>query len=261
MPATAPSDVNFWHDKRCAKAYWDQGEMAPYQELFGHTADWLDPVAGERWLDLGCGAGRLTRLLWQKSCGCLTSVVSLDCAAANVDAIARVREEFSPPVSEERMRFLHADFSSGLGTFSPASVDGVVSGLAVSYAQHWSAEQGRWTTQAYDSLLADVCRVLRPGGRFVFSVNVPNPSWFRVGLFSLPSIFTTRRPLKFLKNCLRMSRYAAWLKREAARGRFHYLEAPAVEAKLAEAGFGRVEHRLSFARQAFVFRAYKPTRP
>ncbi len=257
MSAAVAADINYWYDKRCAKAYWDQGEMAPYQELFRHTGEWLDPAPGEHWLDLGCGAGRLTRLLWQKSQGQLGSIISLDCAAANVDAIARLRQEFSPPVSQQRIRFVQADFSSGLSGFSPGTIDGVVSGLAVSYAQHWSEALGQWTTQAYDRLLADVCRLLRPGGRFVFSVNVPNPSWFRVGLFSLPSIFTARKPLKFLKNCLRMSRYAAWLKREAARGRFHYLPADVVEEKLRAAGFGHVEHRLSFARQAYIFRAIK----
>ena len=31
-----------------------------------------------------------------------------------------------------------------------------------------------------------------------------------------------------------------------------------VTAKLAAAGFERIEHRLSYAKQAFVFRAFKP---
>ncbi|MFO0841845.1 MAG: methyltransferase domain-containing protein [Gemmataceae bacterium] len=258
MTVTTPPDVNHWYDKRCAKAYWDQGEMAPYRQLLAHTAEWLDPAPGERWLDLGCGGGRLTRLLWEKGGGRLGSVVALDCAAANEEAIARVRAGFTPPVAAERIRFLHADFSAGLGSFGHGSVDGVVSGLAIQYAQHWSPAENRWTTEAYDRLLGDVCRVLRPGGRFVFSVNVPRPSWAWVGVCTLPSFFTARKPLKFLRNCLRMTRYGAWLQREAASGRFHYLDAATVTAKLTDAGFGRVEHRLSFARQAYIFRAYRP---
>jgi hypothetical protein len=55
-----------------------------------------------------------------------------------------------------------------------------------------------------------------------------------------------------------MMKYGAWLKREARIGRFHYLPAELVAKKLAAAGFERIEHRLSYAGQAFVFRAYKP---
>ena len=55
-----------------------------------------------------------------------------------------------------------------------------------------------------------------------------------------------------------MMRYGAWLKREARTGRFHYLPADEVRQKLVTAGFERVEHRLSYAGQAFVFRAQVP---
>lgn len=256
MSASSPPEVNHWYDKRCARAYWSQGDLGPYRELHAHTAAWLDPAPGEHWLDLGCGMGRLTRLLWESSDSKLGGSVSLDCAAANADTLAVLRAELD--VSPERLQFLHADFAHGLGSFVDGSFDGVVSGLAIQYAQHWSAEAGAWTSEAYDRLLAEVFRVLRPGGRFVFSVNVPNPNWLRVGLCSVPDFFRAKKPLKFLRNCMRMSRYAAWLKGEAARGRFHYLGSATVDAKLLSAGFAAVEHRRSFANQAYLFRARKP---
>jgi hypothetical protein len=55
-----------------------------------------------------------------------------------------------------------------------------------------------------------------------------------------------------------MLRYGSWLKREARRGRFHYLPHEQVAEKLRAAGFGGVEHRLSFAGQAYVFRCRRP---
>lgn len=258
MAVTTAADVNYWFDRRCARAFWSQHEAPPYHELLRHTVAWLEPAAGQRWLDLGCGSGQLSRTLWQHSGGRLAGIVALDCAAADADAIAAIRASFTPPVSAEQMVFQQADFSHGLGGHADASFDGVVSGLAIQYAQHWCPEQGCWTTSAYDALLRDVCRVLRPGGRFVFSVNVPEPTWRRVAFFSIPGFFTSRRPLRFLRNSMRMMRYGAWLKREAVRGRFHYLPAATVTAKLQQAGFVRIEHRLSYARQAYVFRAFKP---
>jgi SAM-dependent methyltransferase len=256
--STAVPDVNYWYDNRCARAFWSQRELPPYRELLADTTAWLDPAAGERWLDLGCGSGELTRTLWEKSGGSLASIVALDCAAANGQAIAAIRSSCRPPASEQRIDFRCLDFSDGLAPFATGSIDGVVSGLAIQYAQHFSHEDGCWTTRAYDRLLAEVCRVLRPGGRFVFSVNVPNPGWLRVALYGAPGFFTSRKPLKFFRNSVRMLRYGKWLKGEARRGRFHYLPRSVILAKLAQAGFERIEQRRSFARQAYLFRAYRP---
>jgi hypothetical protein len=55
-----------------------------------------------------------------------------------------------------------------------------------------------------------------------------------------------------------MLRYGSWLKREARRGRFHYLPVEDIARKLAAAGFTAVEHRLSYAGQAFLLRCRRP---
>ena len=157
------------------------------------------------------------------------------------------------------MRFVCHDFSSGLGPFADGGFDHAVSGLSISYAEHFDEAAGRWTTDAYDRLLAEVHRVIRPGGRFVFSVNVPEPSWGRVAWHSLGAALRSDRPLRFLKRSLRMMRYGRWLKREARTGRFHYLPAETVRQKLTAAGFDAIEHRLSFAGQAYVFRCRRPS--
>ncbi len=257
MRTTRADAVNFWPDNACAKAFWGQQELPPYQRLLADTVAWIDPKPGERWLDLGCGSCRLTRAVWEKSVGTVGEVVALDCAAKNARAVERLRAHARPADDEGRLRFVHADFSAGLEGWGAGHFDGVVSGLAVQYAESYSPEQGRWTTEAYDRLLADVYRVLRRGGRFVFSVNVPEPSWGKVALFAVHGAFRTRRFAKYLKNALRMWRYGSWLKREARRGRFHYLPLPTVADKLKAAGFSAVEHRLSFAEQAYLIRCRK----
>lgn len=256
VPATAP--VNHWPDARCAKAFWTQRELPPYKQLLADTAAWIDPVAGERWLDLGCGGGQLTRTVWEKSGGAVAEIVALDCAEANEKAIAKLRGHITPPASSERMRFLHADFSAGLAVCPDATFDGAVSGLAIQYAESFSPRLERWTSEAYDGLLRDVCRVLKPGGRFIFSVNVPEPAWVKIALYGVPGFFSSRKPLRYVKNAFRMLKYGSWLKREARIGRFHYLPSAALVEKLSAAGFVAVEHRLSFARQAYVVRCRRP---
>src|SRR5262249_56726107 len=60
---------NYWPDDRCAKAFWSQQEVRPYRRLLADTLDWCAPAAGEKWLDIGCGGGPLTRGIWERSGG------------------------------------------------------------------------------------------------------------------------------------------------------------------------------------------------
>jgi len=250
--------VNYWPNAKCAKSFWSQQDVPPYWQLLTDSLDWADPKPGERWLDLGCGGGRLTRGLWERSGGALRSVLGVDCAPINEAAYERLRQTLRP-ADDAAIRFQCHDFSRGLAPFADASFDHAVSGLSISYAEDFDETSGRWTTAAYDRLLAEVRRVVRPGGRFVFSVNVAEPSWFTIAWRSLPTVVGTKRPLRHLKNSWRMMRYGRWLKQEARRGRFHYLPADVVAGKLAAAGWTRIEHRLSYCKQAYVFRAINPS--
>jgi ubiquinone/menaquinone biosynthesis C-methylase UbiE len=258
MSSVPTLPVNYWPDNACARAFWGQRELPSYRQLLADTVAWLEPQAGQCWLDLGCGGGQLSRALWEKSGGTLDKVIALDCAAANEKAIARLRRSMNPPAGEEHFRFLRADFSHGLNDCPDETYDGAVSGLAIQYAESYDAHRQRWTSAAYDHLLEEVCRVLKPGGTFVFSVNVPEPSWGRVAFAGIYGFFRTFHPVRYLKNAARMWRYGGWLKKQARLGRFHYLPIDIVADKLHAGGFGRVEHRLSFARQAYLIRCRKP---
>jgi SAM-dependent methyltransferase len=248
---------NYWPDTKCAKAFWSQHTLPPYRQLLADTVAWLDPRPGERWLDLGCGSGQLSRALWRLSGGTVAEIVGLDCAAVNATAYGRLRRDEPEPIPEDRLRFVCGDFSTGLASWPAGYFDGVVSGLAIHYADSYSEAKGCWTTDGYDHLLNEVGRILQPGGRFVFSVLVPKPAWGRVALSSLAGIFQARNPLRFLQRAHRMWSYGGWLTREARRGRFHYLPLPAIVTRLTAAGLADCEYRLSYSNQAFLIRGRK----
>jgi ubiquinone/menaquinone biosynthesis C-methylase UbiE len=249
--------VNNWPKSKCAKAFWSQHELPPYKRLLAHTIAWCEPQAGQCWLDLGCGCGQLTRALWEKSRGSLQQIVGLDVAAVNATAYEKLCREVTPTPRRGQIAFHNADFSSGLGAFGDCHFDGAVSGLAIQYAESYDAGTGSWTTDAYDYLLREVSRVLKPGGWWVFSVNVPEPWWGRVALASVTGILRTRRLARYVKNSLRMLKYGSWLTKEARRGRFHYLPVGEVVQRLKHVGFNDIEHRLSFVKQAYVVRCQK----
>lgn len=250
-------DRNHWLDPECASAFWDQHLALPYQQLLQDTARWLHPVAGERWLDLGCGRGELTGVLWRAARGQLAELVAVDCNELNEQAIARLRRKLTPPATETQIRFQTGNFSEGLPQFPDASFDGIVSGLAISYAESRDPATGKYTDAAYRRLIEDLYRILKPGGRVVFSVNVPEPRFWKIFWKSLRFGLRVSKPAKSLVNAWKMQRYGGWLKREARRGRFHFLPIEEISAHLTRVGFKGLQHTLSYADQAYVVRASK----
>jgi len=178
----------------------------------------------------------------------------MDCAAVNEQAIARLRRKLTPTPADGQIVFCRHNFSDGLPQFADGTFDGIVSGLALSYAESRDA-RGQYTDSAYKRLLAEAARVLKPHGQFVFSVNVPEPRFGRIFWRSLPAAWRIRRPMRVLLNALAMLRYGRWLKREARRGRFHFLPASILVQYLRAAGFGDLRVRLSYADQAYVIAA------
>jgi len=247
------STDNHWLQPETAKAFKDQHKAVPYQELLEDTIAWCRPRAGERWLDLGCGAGQLTKALWAAAEGKLAEVVGSDCNPANENLY--LKQTIQPPCPEGVRRFVLCNFSSGLSQFPDGYFDGIVSGLAITYAEHKDPKTGKYTDQAYRHLMRELKRVLKPGGRAVVSVNVPEPNFVSIMLKSFGSAFRIRSAGKAFVNGLRMLYTGRWLRKQARIGRFHYYPAAEVVRRLEDAGFPAVRHRTSYADQAIILRA------
>ena len=106
--------------------------------LAGGVLEWLAAQPGERILDLGCGDGQLT----QRIASTGANVVGVD-ASPQMAAAARLRGIFVKEANAESLPFQAAAF------------DAVFSNAAL----HWVRNQ--------DAMMAEVHRVLMPGGRFV----------------------------------------------------------------------------------------------
>ena len=110
--------------------------------------DLAGDVDGHRILDAGCGSGPLSAALRARG----ATVTGFDSSPAMVE-LARRR------LGEDAVLQV-ADISQPL-PFADAAFDDVVSSLVLHYLEDWSAP------------LAELRRVLKPGGRLILSVNHP----------------------------------------------------------------------------------------
>jgi SAM-dependent methyltransferase len=250
--------TNLWHSPIVARAYSYQQKARPYQDLINTTESFMSIRPGDRWLDLGCGSGRLIRSIWERSEGSVSKIVGIDLSLTALEYARRALVTFDPVPPPRRVDLVQADLGRGVERlFKPDSFDGITAGLAISYADHWDDDTGTWNKESYLRLLRGICVILKEGGSFIFSANVPNPDFRRIATESWREIFLTKKaPVHALAGIV-MLFHSAWLKSCARQGRFHYLPADEVVTTLRSAGFGVVEQRLTYADQAWVFRAVK----
>lgn len=133
-----------------AQAYAEDNEVNLLNGHYERPAmlELAGDVAGRRILDAGCGAGPLSAALQDR--GALVS--GFDLSAAMV-RLARAR------LGEEADLLVH-DLADPL-PYADAAFDDVVASLVLHYLRDWTGP------------LAELRRVLRPGGRLILSVNHP----------------------------------------------------------------------------------------
>ncbi|MEM7306632.1 MAG: class I SAM-dependent methyltransferase [Planctomycetota bacterium] len=133
--------------------------------------DWCEPVRGQRILDLGCGEGYVARQLAERGAG---EVVGVDLSPKMIEgALAQRPGEPGAPTS-----FSVGD-SSDLSRFEDASFDVVLCVFLFNYLDVRSTRR----------TMAEAARVLRPRGRFLFSI--PHPM--------LPFVREERAPFYFAR--------------------------------------------------------------
>ncbi len=140
---------------------WDPGTYARdgafVHQLAGGVVEWLQARPGESILDLGCSDGQLTARIAQSG----ANICGVDASAAMVRA-ARERGISADVAPAENLPFPNASFDA---VFSNAVL-------------HWVRGQ--------DEMMAEVYRVLRPGGRFVAEMGGHgNIAAIRVALISI----------------------------------------------------------------------------
>jgi ubiquinone/menaquinone biosynthesis C-methylase UbiE len=137
--------------EKLADSYSARAPTKPHNAYYERpaTLSLLGDVGGKRVLDAGCGPG----IYAEELVGRGAEVVGFDASGRMVE------------LAKERLRgraeISHANLEEPLGWLEDASFDLVVSALAMDYVEDWGAP------------LSEFHRVLKPGGKLVFSVEHP----------------------------------------------------------------------------------------
>lgn len=140
-----------------ASAGWQRGQPVLLSDFTARpfVLRWVQPIAGKDVLDLGCGEGYVAR---QLAAAGAARLVGLDVSAEMVRRAAEAEQR--QPLGIE----YHVGDACGLSAFADGSFDLVVAVFLFNYLDRQGTEQA----------MREIRRVLRPGGRFVFTV--PHPS-------------------------------------------------------------------------------------
>jgi SAM-dependent methyltransferase len=145
----APGETANDYD-RFAEAYAAENETSLVNAYYARPAivDLAGDVAGRRILDAGCGAGPVAGDLRERG----AVVAGFDSSAA---MLALARRRLGDDVVLERAEL------GGPLPFADAEFDDVVASLVLHYLEDWT------------TALAELQRVLKPGGRLIVSVDHP----------------------------------------------------------------------------------------
>jgi SAM-dependent methyltransferase len=140
------ANADVWADQ--VRRGWDA-----YREVFNNPAflRFMGDLSGQRVLDAGCGEGRNTRLLALRG----ARLTGID-ISKNMIRLARQKERAEPL----GIRYETGSFAD-LSRFDRGAFDTVVSFMALMDGAH------------YDQAAAQIYRVLKPGGRLIFSITHP----------------------------------------------------------------------------------------
>lgn len=154
--------------EKLADAFAEHVDTKPHNAYYERpaTLSLLPDVDGRRVLDAGCGPGAYAEWLVARG----AEVVAVD---ASPRMLELARERVGDAVA-----FHLADLSRPLAFLDDASFDLVVSPLVIDYVEDWSVPLGEFH------------RLLRPGGRLVFSCGHP---FFDFLYFGTEDYFATER--------------------------------------------------------------------
>jgi ubiquinone/menaquinone biosynthesis C-methylase UbiE len=228
-------EFRFWEKNAELLPYGEQG--LPYRDIMKTIRRFADPGPGQIWLDAGCGAAKMSELIWESSGKRLARIIGLDIVFPE---LAKERER-EIPVLELRYGNLGEKLEFNDGTF-----DGIISGAAISFVIEFEGNRGKAGIQ---KLFCEFARVLKPGGKLVWSTPAQNIHRIVCPIVSIPDMIRNPKLIKIAPDFLN---YIKEIRRKGEEDIYTYLSPDEWDEMLNEAGFVRSTWQSVFTYQALV---------
>lgn len=254
MQNTTPEDNKKFWGPQYGSIYPYLEDATPYRKLLKQIEDFINPKAGERWLDIGTGSGAMVDLIWKKSKGTVAKITALDLTETMLEHLRRRLPALDPPMGEDKIELIQHDLSNKL-PFADGSFDGVIASLVLTYITH---HEGREGEDALKAVLEEVYRVLKPGGEFVWTTPKHKVNFARVFAGSWREILNPKKYYNLFYGPA-ILRYALEIQKKGKKGEYNFLPEERFFEMMRSVGFGNIRRELSFAGQALVFSCKKAT--
>lgn len=245
------SEEEFW-GKKYGKIYPHLESGRPYKKLLQSISRYINIKEDDVWLDVGCGAGSLIQLLWQKSKGLIKMIIAFDFSPTMILHTKRRLAKLKPLIPSDKLKLLQLDLSSKL-PFEDEQFNGIVSNLVITYINKHEHHLGK---DALIGILRELYRVLKPGGTLVWSTPKKGVNFLYVFLGSIFNILNPFHAERLYYGPL-ILRHARYIEKKAKLGLYNFLSKTEIIEILEQIEYNNIDINTSFAGQALVIKSQK----
>jgi len=246
-------ELKFWEDYSII--YPNLEKAKPYTNLSKSIFKMLEPKENEKWLDVGCGPLRVSELIWKKSDGKVGSIEAIDIILKPAqDKLTKLTKQgiYLP------IRARYASITDSL-PYPDNYFDGIGANLVLPYVVDFVGQKGR---DAFEGVLREMFRVLKPGGHMVWTTPVHGVKFFLVFVASLPDMlniyeYIAHKDITRIQQGTRILKHALAIQNKGKSGIYTFLQKNELQALLRKIGFTAFAWERTFAQQTWVNRVYK----
>jgi SAM-dependent methyltransferase len=247
-------ELAFWEEY--GRIYLNLEKARPYRNLAETIKEFLEPKKGDIWLDAGCGPLRISELIYDKSEGRIKKIEAIDIVLQPArDKLAKLTElKIFPPINLK-----YASLTDPL-PYVDNFFDGIGANLILSYIIDFQGKTGK---KAFEGVLKEIFRVLKPGGQLIWSTPKHRVNFVWVFIVSIPDMlniyeYIVNKDVTRISQGISILKHALEIQKKGKEGVYTFLPRDELEEILYQVGFVSPVWKETFAKQVWVNRVKKP---